>query len=533
MLRILRRSEDMTFKELLEVRAEKQGSKPFVYFKDSVLDFASLERNVNKAANLLHELGVRKGDHVCLFLPNCLEFLYLWFGLAKLGGVMVPLNVHLRGDGLKYIINHCDAKWMVVNEALHDAYAFVEDDLPKVEHRIWHGPDATIPPGFSPLSNMLAAAGQDPPPTVDMQDGDPLGIIYTSGTTGPPKGAMISHYNYLNTGQVWANDVVDYREDDLFFTTLPLFHANAQMFTTMGSLRSGRPFVLRERFSASKFFDEIRQYKATIFNYIGGMLTMLMKQPERPDDTDNPARATFGGAAPRELWRDFEKRFDVTIIEGYGLTESGGLCLCNPPHQIRVGSIGKPTSFCDVTIWDENNREVPTGNTGEIVVKPNHPHAMFLGYYKQPDKTQEAWEGGWFHSGDRGYQDQEGYFHFVDRVKDCIRRRGENISSFEIEKVVNSHPKVLESAAIAVPSELGEDEVKIFVVLRTEESLDPSELLGFCEERMAYFMVPRYVEFIHQLPKTPTERVQKFELRKLGVGKAWDRDKAGYKLKRV
>jgi crotonobetaine/carnitine-CoA ligase len=305
------------------------------------------------------------------------------------------------------------------------------------------------------------------------------------------------------------------------------------MFTTMGSLRSTRPFVLRERFSASKFFNEIRQYGATVFNYIGGMLTMLIKQPERENDAENPARATFGGAAPREIWRDFEKRFGVTIIEGYGLTESGGVCLCNPPHRIKVGSIGKPTSFCDVTIWDDNHREVPTGATGEIVVRPKRPDAMFLGYYKQPDKTQEAWEGGWFHTGDRGYQDQDGYFFFVDRVKDCIRRRGENISSFDIEKVVNSHPKVLESAAVAVPSELGEDDVKIVVVPRPDESLTPEELLSFCEERMAYFMIPRYVDFTDKLPKTPTERVQKFALRKLGVANAWDREKAGYRLKRV
>ncbi|MCP4577718.1 MAG: ATP-dependent acyl-CoA ligase, partial [Deltaproteobacteria bacterium] len=358
-------------------------------------------------------------------------------------------------------------------------------------------------------------------------------IIYTSGTTGPPKGALISQFNYVNSGRVWAEDIIDFREDDIFFTTLPLFHANAQMFTTMGALYSGRPFVLRERFSASGFFDEIRQYGATIFNYIGGMLTMLMKQAEREDDAQNPARATFGGAAPREIWRDFEKRFNTTIIEGFGLTESGGVCLCNPPHDITVGSIGKPMTFCDVAIRDENNQEVPIGESGEIVVRQTTPHSMFSGYYKQPDKTDEAWEGGWFHSGDRGYEDENGYFFFMDRIKDCIRRRGENISSFEIEKIVNSHPNVLESAAVAVPSELGEDEVKIYVILKQSEQMAPEELIAFCEERMAYFMVPRYIEFITAFPKTATERTQKFELRKIGIGNAWDREQAGYKLKRV
>jgi crotonobetaine/carnitine-CoA ligase len=523
----------MTFQELLEMRVEKDGGNPFVYFRDKVIDFATLDRNVNKAANLLRELRVKKGDHVCLFLPNCPEFLYLWFGLAKIGGVMVPLNISLRGDGLEYIINHCDAKWIVVNERLHDAFTFVEKDLSGIQHRIWHSEGASPPEPFHSLNDLMGTAEEKAPATVDTKDSDPLGIIYTSGTTGPPKGAMVSHFNYINTGLVWAEDVIDYRDEDIFFTTLPMFHANAQMFTTMGSLRSGRPFVLRERFSASRFFDEVRQCGATIFNYIGGMLTMLMKQPEREDDSDNPARATFGGAAPREIWQDFEQRFNVTIIEGYGLTESGGVCLCNPPDRIKIGSIGKPLRFCDVTIWDDDNKEVPIGQSGEIVVKEKIPYSMFSGYYKQPDKTDEAWDGGCFHTGDRGYMDEDGYFYFIDRIKDCIRRRGENISSFEIEKIVNSHPKVLESAAVAVPSELGEDDVKIYVILRPNQKLEPENLIAFCEERMAYFMVPRYVEFIKEFPKTPTERTQKFDLRKRGICNAWDREKAGYKLKRI
>ncbi|MBU2549986.1 MAG: ATP-dependent acyl-CoA ligase [Proteobacteria bacterium] len=523
----------MTFKELLETRAGGQGGDPFVRFRDQVLDFAGLDRNVNRAASVLRDMGVNKGDHVCLFLPNCLEFIYLWFGLAKIGAVMVPLNIHLRGDGLKYIINHCDARWIVVSETLYDSFAFVEKDLPRIAHRLWHAENAPAPDGFRNLADLMASAGDQPPPTVDVAPSDPLGIIYTSGTTGPPKGAMISNFNYLNTGRVWADRLVQAREDDIFFTTLPLFHANAQMFTAMGALNSGRPFVLREKFSASRFFDEIREYGATIFNYIGGMLTMLMKQPEREDDADNPIRATFGGAAPREIWRDIEKRFDLTIIEGFGLTESGGVCLCNPPDRIKVGSIGLPVPYADVAVWDDENRPVLPGQTGEIVVKPKMAEAMFLGYYKQPDKTEEAWVGGWFHTGDRGCTDEDGYFYFVDRIKDCIRRRGENISSFEVEKVVNSHPQVLESAAVAVPAELGEDEVKIFVVPRPGQRIDPAELLAFCEERMAYFMVPRYVEFIEAFPKTATERIQKFELRKQGVGSAWDREKAGYQLKRV
>lgn len=522
----------MRIRKLLEGKAETHEEAPFLYFRDQIIDFATLDRNANKAGNLFRELGVKKGDHVCLFLPNCPEFIYLWFGLAKIGGVMVPININLRGEGLKYIINHSDAKMIVLNEQFYDAYTFMEKDLSVIEQKIWHNENAPPPKNFHSLKDLMETAGDKAPPTIEIKDGDPLGIIYTSGTTGPPKGAMISHFNYFNTAQVWINEILQCRVDDIFFTTLPLFHANAQMYSSMGALCSGRPYVLREKFSASRFWDEMRQHRATIFNYIGGIINILMKQPEQEDDSDNPARIAFGAAAPKEIWLNFEKRFNVKIIEGYGATENGAIPLCSLPDHTKVGSIGKPTSIADVKIWDKNNHEVPIGQNGEIVVKEKVPYSMFLGYYKQPDKTEEAWVGGWFHTGDEGYKDEEGYFYFVDRIKDCIRRRGENISSFDIEKIVNAHPSVLESAAVAVPSELGEDDVKIYVILKPNEELKPEELIAFCEDQMAYFMVPRYVEFMKEFPKTPTDRAQKFELRKRGIGHAWDREKAKYKLKR-
>jgi carnitine-CoA ligase len=523
----------MTYVELLERRANDSGDQPFVYFNDEILTFGRLEINVNKTANMLKKLGIVKGDHVCLLLPNCLEFIYLWFGLAKIGGVMVPLNPSLRGDGLKYVINHSNSKIIFVHSNLFGPFAFVRKGLEHIENVVGVGHGKPASPEMPIFNELLAESPQSAPPVLEIAPSDPLGIIYTSGTTGPPMGAMISHFNYLNSGKVWLEEVIDYQSDDVFFTSLPLFHANAQMFTTMGSLYSGRPFVLREKFSASRFFDEIRKYEATVFNYIGGILTMLMKQPQREDDTHNPIRVTFGGAAPKEIWQDFEKRFDLTIIEGYGLTESGGVSLCNPPQDIKVGSIGRPLNFCDVDIFDKDDQQLPLGETGEIVIRERTSNSMFLGYYNQKDKTKEAWRSGWFHTGDRGYMDLEGYFFFVDRIKDCIRRRGENISSFDIEKIINSHWAVLEAAAIAVPSELGEDDVKVFVVLRENQELAPEDLLEYCEERMAYFMVPRYVQYTDILPKTATQRVQKFKLREIGIGDAWDREKAGYKLKRL
>jgi crotonobetaine/carnitine-CoA ligase len=376
----------------------------------------------------------------------------------------------------------------------------------------------------------MESAEENAPPAVNIKDGDPLAILYTSGTTGPPKGVIISQLNYINTGRVWAEDIISYREDDIVFSTLPLSHASAQMLTVMSCLVSGRPYVLGERFSPALYFDRVRQYGATVLHFIGSMVTMLMKEPEKENDSDNPARIVSCAGTSREIWQNFEKRFNVTLIEGYGLTETGGVCLMNPRDKIKIGSIGKPTKFCDVGIWDENNQEIPVGQNGEIVVKEKTPYSMFLGYYRQPDATEEAWRGGWFHTGDRGYVDEEGYFYFVDRIKDCIRTHGQYVSPLDIEAIVNSHPKVLESAAVGIFSGFGEDEIKIYVIVKPNEKLEFEELIAFCDERMPYFWVPQYVEFLKELPKGTNRYIQRLELKTKGIGNSWHREEAKNKL---
>ena len=290
----------------------------------------------------------------------------------------------------------------------------------------------------------------------------------------------------------------------------------------MGSLVAGVPMILAPRFSASGMFDHMRRERATVFNYIGAMITMLFKQPARDDDADQPARLAIGGAAPVQIWQAFERRFATRILEIYGLTETACFCLSSPPDDIRPGTIGTPVSWAEVRIERDTGEPAPPGEVGEICIRSRQPATLLLGYYKNEAATAEAMRGGWFHSGDRGRCDEDGYFTFLDRIKDSIRRRGENISSYEIERIVNGHPAVAESAAVAVPSELGEDEVMIVVVTR-DESLTPEELVRFCAPRMADFMLPRYVRFSPRLPKTATERVQKFELREAGVEGVWDR----------
>jgi carnitine-CoA ligase len=290
--------------------------------------------------------------------------------------------------------------------------------------------------------------------------------------------------------------------------------------------------VLSDKFSASRFWDDIRKYKATQFNYLGAVIPILNKQAEKPDDHDNPVRIAFGAGCPQNVMDQFEKRFGVTCMEGFGMSEIG-LAIHVTVGDRRPGSCGKVLDIYEIKLVDDFDNEVPIGEPGEILFRPKEPFTMMLGYYNMPEKTLESYQNLWFHTGDLAKKDADGYYYFVDRKKDSLRRRGENISSFEVERAINTHPKVLESAAVAVSSELAEDEVKICVVLKPGETLTHEELIKHAADRMPYFAVPRYVEFLESLPKTPTERVQKFQLRQAGItANTWDREKAGIEIKR-
>lgn len=512
--------EETTVPAILHARASATPDARFVTFGGEAVTYAQALSRAESAAGALASLGVRKGDKVAVMLPNSLDFLDLWFATALLGAILVPVNTQLRGEGLGYIVAHCDADVAIVDAPLIDAY------------------DAALPPGSGPsrlfvagggagerwssLAELLAGGHASVSPAT-LAPGDPAAILYTSGTTGLPKGVMTCHNAYVATGFEYAQRYVRLQADDVLYTCLPLFHINAQAITAMPSLLSGRPMVLTSKFSGSGFLRETREHRATVFNYIGAMLTILLKQPEHEDDADNPVRLTVGSSAPAELWAEFERRFAIHIVEIYGLTETAGVCLASPPDDVRIGKCGIPVSWSDVRIHRDDGTEAAVDEPGEFVVRGKRDNTMFLGYYKNAEATAKAMEGGWFHSGDRGRRSQDGYFTFIDRLKDCIRRRGENISSYEIERIVATHPAVAECAAVGVPSELGEEEVMIVVVPRGDEHPDPAELTSFCAERMAAFMVPRYVRMVAELPKTPTQKVQKYALREDGFAAAWDR----------
>ncbi|NLB79678.1 MAG: AMP-binding protein [Clostridiaceae bacterium] len=512
--------------KLIDDRAKKNRDKTFLFFKDLKVSYDEIRRYSNRCANAFQDLGVAKDDKVSIMLPNCPEFLYIWFGLAKCGAVEVPVNTAYKGEYLRHIIDQSDSKIAIIAAEYLDRIELIEENLEKVKKVVIVGDvqNRDIKLKIPSMSFNDFFNNSEEPVDIEVYPWDPLSIIYTSGTTGVSKGVLGPHKFWI----VSAEKMLEYRdggEDDIFYTFMPLYHFNAQCLTVVTALVANAQMVLAERFSASRFWDDVRRYGATQFNYLGAVIPILAKQPIKPNDADNPIRIAIGGACPPEVMDEVEKRFNIKCLEGFGMSEIG------IPVQIKAGerrknSCGKPMDIYEIKLFDEHDNEVPIGEIGEIVFRPKEPYTMMLEYYNMPEKTLDSYRNLWFHTGDLAKRDEEGYIYFEDRKKDAIRRRGENISSFEVERAVNSHPNILESAAIAVPSELGEDEVKICVVLKPECTLTAGELIEYLNERMPYFAVPRFVELMDILPKTPTQRVEKYKLKQAGITEnTWDREK--------
>ncbi|OPY67521.1 MAG: Long-chain-fatty-acid--CoA ligase [Syntrophorhabdaceae bacterium PtaU1.Bin034] len=526
---------EQTLGHILEDRATACGDQTFLEFEDgSTVTFKACDEISNRVANGLLSLGLRKGDVLATFIPNSPESVYLWFGAAKAGIIDVPINLANKGTFLSHIINSSGAKAIVIDSRLIERLKFIENEVSGLKKVIvW--PKTTDPKGLdlkfeiSGLKALVEASLKRP--KVHVKASDPFVIIYTSGTTGAAKGVLQVHTQiYLG-----ASDYIEALRavpDDVLFTCLPLFHGNARFLCIYPALLLGAKAVIYERFSASRFWDQIRRHKVTIFNSLGAIGNFLFGQPRKADDNDNPVRVCAAFPMPPQIYKEFETRYNLKVVEGYGLTETA-IITYNPYDAPKIGSCGKETKTFEVRIVDENDYPVAPGTVGEIVARGKVPWAMTPGYVNMPDKTVELFRNHFCHTGDAGYMDEDGYVFFKDRIKDYIRRRGENISSSEIEDVVNSHPKVGSSAAIGVKSELSEDEVKIVVVLKEGEVLPPEELLAYCVDRMPYFAVPRYVEYVDALPRTANEKVQKAKLREVGITAAtWDREKAGIKVER-
>lgn len=514
---------------VLEEQAAVHGERVFLDFKgETTVSYKQLNEGANRFANALLKRGIGCRAKVALMLPNCPEYLYCWFGLAKIGAVMVPINTAHKGELLQYIVNHSDAEALVVDSTLVNRVLEIDGGIPRVEQAFVRGWDAGAGPGRIKATSLADFADASTESRFgDVKHSDPVTILFTSGTTGPSKGVVMSHHYYYSAARTIGQGMND-GPDDILYTCLPLFHVNAQVCTVLAAMMFDARVAMYEHFSASTFWEEIRRSRATAFLALGAMGNILHKAPPRTDDRDHKVRLAMVVPPPEDL-DGFEKRFGLRVVyETFGMTEG----IVTSPEVIerrRPGCCGRPGERVEVKIVDDDDLPLRADQIGEIVIRPRDPFTMMTGYYNMPNETLSAFRNLWFHTGDLGYLDDEGFLYFVGRKKESIRRRGENISAFEVERIVNQHPSVLESAAIPVASELGEDDLKIVVVLKSGESLQPEELIKLCEDRMAYFMVPRFIEFRDALPKTPTQRVEKYKLQTEGVKPGdWDREKGGY-----
>lgn len=522
-----------TFGEIVRYRAKQHPEKRFIRFEDKDLTFLEFHQKGNQFAHGLQELELKKGDTCAVMLPNGPEFLIAWLGLARLGVIEVPVNTGLRGDLLAYILNQAKCKAIIISDEWSNRIKEIENELEHLKFVIIVGSTNQIQISDRKIYYFQELLQNMPTnnPDVQIQPSDTSLILFTSGTTGPSKGAILSHRANFALSRSCC-DLMNYSPSDRLFSVFPLYHVNARYATILAALISDSDVVMHRRFSASKFWDICRKEQITTFTYMGSMLTILLKQPEHADDADNPVRQIQGAPCPPEIYEEFQNRFNIKITEAYGSTEIG-LAMVNRAESFRKGSCGKALPIYEVEIHDEHGNSCPPNTPGEIVVRPKYPDIMFSGYYGMPDATIQAWRNLWFHTGDQGMMDEDGYFYFIDRMKDVVRRRGENISSFEVERTINKHPKVKESAVIGVPSELTEEEVLAVIVTQDGAKLDPEELLDFCQQHLPYFAVPRYVRFVDQLPRNHAQRIEKYKLREAGVtADTWDREKIGYQLRR-
>lgn len=536
--------EQWTLPSVLEHRAREIGEQPFLRWEDSseFLSFREVNRRANRLAHGLARLGIGRRDAVALLMPNSLDFVTAWFAINKLGAVEVPINTAYKGSFLEHQVNLSGAVAIIADVELIAAVADSIQKLPKIRHVVaWSRPGTAPQPlpafGEVPVCTYESLDSDDESdPGVVVRPQDIAAIIFTSGTTGPSKGVLMPHaqcYLFAENGV----QVTQLTSSDCYTTAFPLFHANAQMLSIYPCLIAGARCVMYERFSATGWVDRLHSSGATVINSIGVMLPFVYAQPPTARDHTHRMRRILAAPVPDGIIEEFKKRFAVDhITTAFGQTE-----ICLPfisPLQYNdarpQGAAGVLVDqFFEARIVDpETDREVADGEVGELILRHKEPWTINAGYVGMGEKTAEAWRNLWFHTGDALRRDPQGWYYFVDRFKDALRRRGENISSFEVEAPLRRHPAVADVAVIAVPAdEGGEDEIKACIVFKEGRRASHEEIIKWCEPLLPYFAVPRYLEFMDAFPRTPSEKIQKNLLRDAGRNAAtWDRVAAGILL---
>ncbi|MGI9413269.1 MAG: AMP-binding protein [Hyphomicrobiales bacterium] len=519
---------------VLARRVERSPDKPWLLTDDGACTYREMDERSGRLARGFADAGVAAGDTVLVMLPDTVDYIAIWCALSKLGAIEVPVNVHYRGSILAHIVNDSSARTMVIDAGFLGRLDAIADQVGQVEHLIVCG---GAPDGLGAFEGKVSVQLYDDlPADTTWQEAGPryldlMAVMYTSGTTGPSKGATVTHahaYEYAY-GVV---EMLELEESDIYYAPLPLFHLAGQFALVYCSLIAGATAVLPGAFSAQRFWQDVHRHKATASFLLGAMANFLYQQEPEDAEAENPLDRVLMVPLIPEV-EDFKQRFGCRVSTTWGGTEMNcpmrsGFDLVDNTSCGRLAA-----DRYEVRIVDEDDREVAPGVPGEALVRTKEPWIMSNGYWNHPEWTETAWRNQWFHTGDMLMCDVHGNYYFVDRTKDAIRRRGENISSMEVENEINAYSHVLECAVIPVAAAETEQEVMAVIVAKEGREIDPEDLIRFLEPRMAYFMIPRYVEFVDALPKTPTGKIQKFPLRDRGVTTTtWDREAAGVKLTR-
>ena len=527
---------------LCEGRTGEHPDRVVLDFDGDLWTWAELIDAAEALAGGLAGAGVAAGEVVCHMSPNHPEAVVTMLGLLRLGAVECPVNAGLRGHQLAHVLNHSGARMLILDGSLADRLAEQLPAAPDLTTVVQRGPGLATapaaaahaaPPGSGSRTPTGVASsepqapagvavidyddvrgpGMRPPPFKPPQPGDPMNIIYTSGTTGPAKGAVLPQAFPIEQARIkieqWGLGA-----DDVMFSALPLYHVNARFSSLGTALVMGGRVALVSRFSASTFWDQVRRSGATEVGVVGAVSSILLRQEPSPADKDHSVRMMHGAAGiPMDRRADFEERFGLRLVTGFAMTETGHFATTSPDDPMRYKASGRPVPQYEAAVVDANDNEVPPGTVGELVVRPRRPGVMMTGYHRQPEATLAAFRNLWFHTGDLATIADDGYIRWVDRAADAIRRRGEMISSTEVERAVCALDVVAECAAVGVPSELGEWDVKLVVVAESGRGIDPAALQDHCRATLPDFCQPRYLEILDDLPKTATHKVNKHQLR--------------------
>ena len=507
---------------ILRKQAQRIGEQVFVTCDDANITYAQADYRADCIAAAFNALGIAKGDRVALLLNNRMEYLDLWFGLSRIGAIQLPLNTAYKSVQLLHTLKRAPVAALVVEDALLPELESVIDQIHGLKTLVVLGATKPRCKRNHLFYKDILSRAHPTAPAVPVSGADVGAIMNTSGTTGPSKGVLLSHAQQYILGRNIANDMA-LTESDVYYNFFPLFHNTAQAMITLPVLLTGAKMVLIDKFSATRFWPDVRAHGCTAFYYIGEILRILLKSTNAADGADTRLRIGWGIGASASDFAAFQARHRIAMRSGYGSTE-GNVGVYLPHDNPNLASVGRPLDGFEVRIVGEDNDPLPTGKAGEILVRGNEPCTTMLGYDGDPAATLAAWKDLWFHTGDSGYLDAAGNLFFVGRVKDGIRVRGENVSAFEVEEAIAQLHGVVEVAAIAVPCDLGGDDVKVVVTTGTGAKLDAGALIAYAQQYLPKFAVPRYVEFVTALPKTETNKVRKNVLRETPFTPAtWDR----------